>query len=571
MPRVPILGGAYLTRSLVASATEAVNLYSERNREDGSPTAPATSYPTPGLALVTAPPYIEAMRSLYRASNGSLYAIIGPNVYFISETFTYTFLGAIPDNTTPGWFADNGSVVVLVDGSSVGYAIDIATNAFATISDPSFYGGTSAAYQDTYFIFNRPNTDEFYISMSNVDFYMLTGTVGAIYEGSILSQGTGYGNGTYTGVTLTGGTGSGALATIVVAGGKVTTVTVTTPGSGYLVGDTLSASNTQLGGTGSGFSYSVDATRGYAFDPLDIASKSGSADNIVAVLAVHGELWLVGELTTEVWYNAGAADFPYQRIQGAFIDHGCVAPYSIAQVDISLLWLSQDRQGNCIVVMSDGYSVRRVSPHALEAEWQTYGTLSDAIAYIHQIEGHAFYVLTYPSEDKTYCADISEDQWHRRSSIDSNGVEHRHRSNCYAFAYGYNLVGDYQNGNLYDMNIQTYTDNGIPIVRRRRMPHLVNDGKRVMYTALQADMATGQITGGESASPPQISLRWSDDKGFSWSNAVMQSMGATGQYITSPQWNRLGYARDRVFELSWSAATDTALSGVFVQFTKAAT
>lgn len=571
MPRVPLLGGAYLTRSLISSATEAVNLYSERNREDGSPTSPATSYPTPGLSLITAPPYIEAMRSLYRASNGALYSIIGPNVYFISETFTYTFLGSIPDNTTPGWFADNGSVVVLVDGSAVGYAIDIATNAFGQITDPSFYGGTSAAYQDTYFIFNRPDTDQFYISLSNVDYYMLTGTVGAIYEGSILSGGTLYTTGTYTNVPLTGGTGSGARATVVVSAGAVQSVTITTPGQDYVIGDVLSALAANIGGTGSGFSYSVDTTRGYAFDPLDIAAKSGSADNIVAVLAVHGELWLVGELTTEVWYNAGAADFPYQRIQGAFIDHGCVAPYSISQVDISLLWLSQDKQGNCIVVMSDGYSVKRVSPHALEAEWQTYGTLSNAIAYIHQIEGHAFYVLTFPSEDKTYCADISEDQWHRRASIDSNGVEHRHRSNCYAFAYGYNLVGDYQNGNLYDMNIQTFTDNGVAIVRRRRFPHLVNDGKRVMYLSLQADMATGMITGLSVDEAPQISLRWSDDKGFTYSNAVMQSMGSTGQYITSPQWNRLGYARDRVFELSWSAATDTALQGVFVQFNKAAT
>lgn len=564
--RVPLLGGAYETRSMIASASESINLYSEKNPEDGQPTVPATSYPTPGLSLLVEPPYIESMRTAYRASNGQLYNVIGPNVYSISDTLAYTYLGSIPSNTTPVWFADNGQVIVLVDGSADGWAIDMTSNAFAAITDPSFFGGLSASYQDTYFIFNNPGTPQFYISLSNVTFDMLTGTVGAVYLGSIISGGTLYVDATYTNVPLTGGTGTGAEATVTVLGGTVTAVTITDEGQDYLIGDVLSASNVDLGGAGSGFSYSVDGVRGYAFDPLDIAAKTGSADNIVAAPVVHGELWLVGELATEVWYDAGAADFAYQRIQGAYVDHGCAAPYSIANVDISLLWLSQDKQGYAIVVMTDGYNVRRVSPHALEQEWQLYSTISDAIAYVHQIEGHAFYVLTFPTADRTYCYDLTTGQWHRRASIDSNGVLHRHRSNCFAFAYGYNLVGDYQNGNLYNLTNAVFTDNGTAIPRIRRFPHLVEDGKRVIYDSFQADMATGQIEGGDSANPPQLTLRWSDNKGFSFGNGVMQSMGGTGQYITSPQWNRLGLARDRVFEISWSANTDTALQGCWIRY-----
>ena len=571
MARIPLLGGAYLSRSVIASAQEAVNLYSEANAPDGSPPAPATAYPTPGLSLLSSPPYVEAMRSAYRATNGALYAVIGPQVYFVSETFAWTLLGTIPDNTTPVSFSDNGLVITLVDGSAVGYAIDMATNDFGTITDPSFYGGTSASYQDTYFIYNRPDTDQFYISLSNVTYDMLTGTVGGLYLGSITAGGTLYGSGTFTTVPLTGGTGSGAQATITVTAGIVTAVTITAEGSGYSIGDTLSASNANLGGTGSGFAYSVDGVHGYAFDPLDIAAKSGSADNIVAAPTVHSELWLIGELTTEVWYDAGAADFAYQRIQGAFVDHGCAAPYSISQIDIHLLWLSQDRQGKCIVVMTEGYSVRRVSPHALEEEFQQYSTVADAIGYCHQIEGHAFYVLTFPTADRTYCYDISTGQWHRRVSIDGNGVWHRHRSNCYAFAYGYNLVGDYQNGNLYSLTNTAYTDNGVAIPRSRTFPHLVRDGNRIIYDSFQADMAAGQIEGGTTADPPKVSLSWSDNKGFSYGNAVMQSMGATGQYIASPSWSRLGMARDRVFKLEWSADTNTALNGCWVRTRQCAT
>lgn len=71
------------------------------------------------------------------------------------------------------------------------------------------------------------------------------------------SGGSGYVSATYTNVPLTGGTGTGAQATIVVAGGIVTAVTMTASGTGYVSGDVLSASNTNLGGSGSGFAMTL--------------------------------------------------------------------------------------------------------------------------------------------------------------------------------------------------------------------------------------------------------------------------------------------------------------------------
>jgi len=74
---------------------------------------------------------------------------------------------------------------------------------------------------------------------------------------AISAAGSGYVNGTYTNVPLTGGTGTSAQATIVVSSGVVSSVTITTFGSGYKVADVLSASNSNLGGAGSGFTYTL--------------------------------------------------------------------------------------------------------------------------------------------------------------------------------------------------------------------------------------------------------------------------------------------------------------------------
>ena len=81
---------------------------------------------------------------------------------------------------------------------------------------------------------------------------------GGLGTAGTITAGTSYTNGTYTNVPLTGGTGTGALATVVVASNHVTTVTITTPGSGYLAADIgLSAAAANIGGTGSGFSFPV--------------------------------------------------------------------------------------------------------------------------------------------------------------------------------------------------------------------------------------------------------------------------------------------------------------------------
>ena len=89
-----------------------------------------------------------------------------------------------------------------------------------------------------------------------------SGTNEMVFGGEILTlgtivPGTGYTNGTYTGVSLTGGYGSGAEATIVVAGGVVSTVTITAAGNYYVPGDVLTCPNTSIGGTGTGWSVPV--------------------------------------------------------------------------------------------------------------------------------------------------------------------------------------------------------------------------------------------------------------------------------------------------------------------------
>jgi hypothetical protein len=299
------------------------------------------------------------------------------------------------------------------------------------------------------------------------------------------------------------------------------------------------------------------------FDATDFASKSGYSDKLVGVAVTKRYIYLLGVATTEVWFDAGDTTFAMERLPGVFMQYGCGAVGSIAQMDGDIYWLAQSPQGVAFVCRSRQFNAEHISTFALDNELAGYATLSDAIGFTYEIDGHFFYVLTFPTADKTWQYDLSTGQWNELNWVDTNGNLHRHRANCYASLYGQPIVGDWQNGNLYLWDVNNYTDNGNPIPRIRSFAHSVDDNSdRIRYREFIANMEVGN--GANNGSVP-VFLRWSDTRGRSWGNAIEGSLGMEGEYIKSIQFQRLGMARDRVFELSWSAPCKTALLGAWVE------
>ena len=299
------------------------------------------------------------------------------------------------------------------------------------------------------------------------------------------------------------------------------------------------------------------------FNPLYIAAKAG-LDKLVSLVVVRRELWLLGERSVQIYQNSGAPDFPFQIITGG-IEHGCAAKHSVVKMDGAMLWLASDPQGKAIVLRGANYQAQRVSTHAIEAMFQSFGTISDAVGWSYQQSGHTIYVLTFPTAGQTWCLDLATGLWHQWVS---NGGMHPCASQ--AATFGANYVGDRTLPNIYVLDPNIDTDNGVPITRLRSFPHIIHgNAQRVVYSALIADMQTGTVAAG--LPEPQLQLRYSDDRGLTWGTPQYQGMGTSGQGIVSLQFQRLGMARDRVFELSWSGAGKTALQGAWIQTRVAAT
>lgn len=281
-----------------------------------------------------------------------------------------------------------------------------------------------------------------------------------------------------------------------------------------------------------------------SFDALDFASAEGDPDNLVTALRVGRELWLFGERTTEVWANVGAADFPFQRISGAFVERGIAARFSVAQQLAVPLWLGENR----VAYRANGVQPQRISTHAIEQEWAGYTTVSDARSSLYEQEGHTFYVLTFPTEGATWVYDIDTQVWHER---ESEGYETWRACSCTAFA-GAVIAGDTTNGNVYVVDPTASDEVGDTIIRVATGSQLVQSGNRIRHRQLTMDLTTGNGLSTGQGSDPQIWLTSSDDGGRTFGNERWRSLGAMGNYQTRVTFNRLGSSRQRVYRLQMS-------------------
>jgi hypothetical protein len=312
---------------------------------------------------------------------------------------------------------------------------------------------------------------------------------------------------------------------------------------------------------------------GTSVDPLEFTSAEGKPDGLVAVKVSHREAWLFGKNSIEIFYNSGALDFPLARISGAFIEIGCSAPYSIAQLDNSLFWLGADARGSGIVYRANGYSGVRVSDHSIEDAIAGFSTISDAIGYSYQQAGHTFYVLTFPTADRTFVFDAATGAWHERAAYE-DGSFHRHFSQIQFVFNDLVHVGDYRNGNLYVFDLETYADDTTEqrwLRTWRALPTGKNNLKRKIHHQLQLDCQTGVGLNSGQGSNPQVMLRWSDDGGHNWSGYHLQELGALGDTQQVVIWKRLGMTRDRIYELSGTDPNKIAIMGAELRLTEAGT
>lgn len=303
---------------------------------------------------------------------------------------------------------------------------------------------------------------------------------------------------------------------------------------------------------------------GTSWNALDFATAESSPDSLKRVFGAIGQLWLLGNETTEIWYNSGSSDFPFERISGGKIDVGVEAPHSVVDLDSSIFWLGRDKKGSGIVYRTSGFNAARISTHPIEEIIQNASSRSDIRAFTYQENGHIFYVLTGGGLPTTLVYDIETGEWHERAFLNSFGDYEQHLGCCYMNAFGLNLVGDRRNGNIYEMSEDYYTDNGSPILRERIYTHLLDEDNRISYNRLVIGFETGVGLQSGQGENPKVTLQLSKDGARTWSGGYTTSIGKVGEYNNKAVFRRLGMAEKITFRIKISEPVKIAITGSYL-------
>jgi len=555
MPVMPgFFGGEDIQRSLNLSDNRCINLYPTTN-DSGTVTGLIT---TPGLSLYSTIPGSIIASGIYTASNGRCFMTAGTTLYEITSGGALTSRGTITSSSVAR-MSDNGIEMIIVNGID-GWLYTFDTNVLAKISVVQLAFTVTLA---TPAVFSTA-----VVHNLNVGDKIRLTTTGALPTGlATLTDyyviAAGFGASSFQ-VSLTP-----AGAAVNTSGAQSGVHTLTSSGYGFPNGSkTVSyingrfvacAPNTQA-------FYVSDVLMGVNWNPLNVQTVDSNPDYLIGGIASHNELIMFCEQSGEVFYDSGTVPSPFVRNVSGVFEVGCIAPYSIAKIDNSVMWLGKSTTGQGIIYRLNGYTPARMSTYSIEYAIQSMTVITDAIAFTYQQDGHHFYVLTFPTGNRTFVFDVNTQLWHERAGF-AGGLLKRWEAQEYAFFDNKHLVCDFEEGKIYYLNLDAYLD-GIEThkwIRSWRAPP--SDMKRAIHhkLTLEAEVGVG-LQGGVT---PTVMLKYSNDGGHTWSADNWRDMGigAAGEYSKRVFWHRLGMTtgQPRIYELSGTAPVKTMLLNAYLE------
>lgn len=281
---------------------------------------------------------------------------------------------------------------------------------------------------------------------------------------------------------------------------------------------------------------------GLNWNALDFATAESDPDNLVRIMAENGQIVLFGEKTTEFWGDSGGVDFPFARIGASAIEWGLAARWSLCKFMDSLMFLRRNRLGYTEVCMLSGYTAKSVTPPELAYVFSQYSTVENASAFSYMVAGHAMYQINFSTENESWLYDAQSQAWSKVQSGDG-----RHRGEIQASYLNRPYVSDYENGKIYRLDENVYTDDGEPIAREFISRHqATGDFTHFPQFWLELEAGVGLISG--QGSDPQMMMSISRDGGHTYGGEVSRPIGKIGEYRLRAVFNRIGRSRDWLYK-----------------------
>jgi len=302
-----------------------------------------------------------------------------------------------------------------------------------------------------------------------------------------------------------------------------------------------------------------DVGDGSSASGLNAAGAEVSPDNLVRAYTFDQVVYLLGERTVQLIYNSGVGSPPFDNVEGSLISVGCSAIHSVVNTKDFIYWLGSDRS----IYRARGGAEERISSTAIANAVEGYAKVDDAFAYTFVFQGKEFYAIDFPDAGQTWCLneELGTDGWFELSA-GTEGGDYNIASLVNVF--GKNLIGDKSTGDLYELDINRFDNNGAVYQRRRVLASISGEnighrGKRVEMSRFELIMETGVglITG--QGEDPKIMLEYSIDGGKSWREGDWLRIGRLGETDLLVEWWQMMSFYDLMIRITTSDGVDYSI------------
>jgi len=291
---------------------------------------------------------------------------------------------------------------------------------------------------------------------------------------------------------------------------------------------------------------------GTAWNALDFGTAESSPDPVVVPLIHKNQAFIGGRNTWEGFQNVGGSGFPFKR-SGLFLDKGVYAPFSAISGHNTFAFIGGGVDESPSIWTLNGNSLSKLSTTAIDSilERFTLAEVDQSFSYSYAQKGAQFICFSLPTT--TVVIDQVTGRWHeRRSRItepDGTIVDVRSRVNSVVRAYGKLFVGDSEDGRIGILDVDTYTEYGLPILRRVATQPFSNNFEPVFVPKLELTVESG--VGNSDVPNPVIRMDISKDGGKTFADSRTRPLGKVGEYDRRAIWRRNGRI-DRMMVLRFS-------------------
>lgn len=294
------------------------------------------------------------------------------------------------------------------------------------------------------------------------------------------------------------------------------------------------------------------------WDSGNYISPDGKTDCAIGVVEDHNEMFIFGNEKTVVYYPS--TDSVFQEYSAGIMEYGTASKHSPSKIDNTIYWLANDRT----IRKVSQYTPVKVSTFPLDEILGGYSAVDDAIGMTFSFKGHSFYCIAFPSEGVTWLYNISMDSWCKWTTREDMI---RHQINCYLYYNGKHLIGGRNTGKIYELDSDTFDDDGGIIRSEKILPVLIdteNDNritvnKLTLYWKMGVGITTGQ------GSDPKCMIELSYDGCRTWPSQFWVDMGKIGEYEYGVIKNRLGTHRIINIKIAVTDPIEKVLYGATIE------